>query len=152
MRCAVVPADGWHVLKLGDNLRAHDALEITSLGVTVRRALWASYRGSLYAKTLFVDGEIGAMAGLGGEALGNEGTPWLLTTAAVEAVPIAFYKLAQAEIAHMLDMRPKLSNFVASHHTRSLRLLKGLGFTLEPERPFGPASALFRRFSLERGA
>lgn len=149
-RCVIVPSGIEDVYRLASSLRPEDRAEITGLALEPRAIVRASFRGAIMRRTAFVDGEIAAMWGLGGPMLGDEGTPWLLTTAAVERVPVIFIKVARAQVAEMLTHRAYLSNYVAASYRGACRLLETLGFTLEAPQPLGINAVPFRRFWMKR--
>lgn len=139
-----------HCEQLAANMRAADRAEVQAAGLSGIRALGRAFRGGMMCRTAFVDGEIAAMWGLGGTLLSDIGHPWLLTTAAVERVPIAFVKVAKRELAAMLDQRRTLRNWVAADYAQAIRFLQVLGFTLAEPAPFGPKGLLFRQFEMSR--
>lgn len=149
-RTFIRPSQIGDVYALSAHLRIADYDEVRSLGLRMPDALRTSFRNAVFRRTAFVDGEIAAMVGLGGPLLSDHGVPWLLTTPAVERVPIAFLKEGRALVAQMLALRPHLENRVLASYTRACRFLALLGFELDPPTPFGPHGALFRRFSLSR--
>jgi hypothetical protein len=87
-------------------------------------------------KTAFVGDDIAAMWGLcvafgpGVSPLGDLGVPWLLTSAAIERVPVSFIKVARAELALMRANRRRLESYVAADYVQVVQLLRLLGFTV----------------------
>lgn len=113
--------------------------------------LRASFRGSLMPpRAAAIDGEVAAMWGLGGDILSDTGEPWLMTAPPVERAPVSFLRVARAELAAMLAIKPRLENYVAADYRKAVRLLEKLGFALEAPQPIGPKRALFRKFWIER--
>ena len=149
-RAFFVPAKIEHVKLISDRLRVLDLEEMWAQGLGPHTVLRRSLRGSLWARTYFIDGEAGAIMGLGGTAIGDLGAPWLLTTALVERIPVTFVKQAKLIVAEMLQQKPRLENHVLASYRGACRLLQILGFTLDEAKPYGPNSILFRRFSLTR--
>lgn len=148
----IVDATAEHVRLLGTRLRVEDQIEVTSAGLTPKQAVWRSWRHALIRRTAFIGDEIAAMWGVNGTVLGNTGNPWLLTTSAIEKMPLAFLKEARREVGEMLEGHPVLSNHVAASYTRAIRFLRLLGFTVDEPRPFGPLRAPFCRFHMVRGS
>ncbi len=107
-----------------------------------------TFRHSLFAGTAFVDGEIAAMWGLCADMLSDCGEPWLVTTNAVEAIPVTFVREGRRQVARMLAVKPRLENMVAARYQRAVRFLEVLGFVVDPPRPFGPRQEVFRRFHI----
>lgn len=131
---------------LAAGLREQDRLEMTCLGLDPRTVLRASYRNSILRRSYFVDGELAAVSGLGGELMADIGAPWLMTTPVVERVPVTFVKIAREAVAEMLCHRIRLENVVAASYAGACRLLEVLGFTLEAPQPLGPNGVPFRKF------
>jgi hypothetical protein len=125
-----------------------DICEILSEGITPAQALERSYRTSVWSRTLLIDGEIAAVGGCAGTLLSGIGHPWLLTTAAVERIPVGFVREGQRQIAEMLTMFPVLENCVDAKYAQACRFLGVLGFSLG--EPFRAAQGVFRRFRMER--
>ncbi len=151
MKIEVRPATIADVYALARRLRPGDRAEVEALGQDPRRALRFSFRASLYPpQACFVDGEIAAMWGMGGDILSDEGRPWLMTGMAVERIPVSFVKIAQAWIADALSIKPRLENQVLADYTKSVRLLGVLGFRLDERCPLRPGGVPFRRFHITR--
>ncbi len=143
MAHSIVPTLPSHIALLADRLRAGDAAEIEAAGITPRRALWRSWKRSVFARTAFVDGEIACVWGCAGAPLGPVGEPWLLTAPAIERAKIAFVREARAQVAEWTAVWPRLEGRVLASYARATRLLHFLGFTLEPPRAEGASNALF---------
>ncbi len=139
-----------HIQALADNLRDGDAAEIEAAGMTPRQAIWRSYRQAHWAHTGMIDGEVGAIFGVGGCPMGKIGKPWLLTAAPVERAKVAFVREGRREVAEMLAVFPELRGYVDGRYTRALRFLSVLGFSLSHEFPFGPFGVPFRVYSMRR--
>ena len=146
----VVDAAPGHILELSGRLRAEDAAEIEAAGITARRALWRSYRGSIFSRAALIDGDVAAAWGCGGNVLAGVGLPWLLTAPAVERVKIAFLRIAKAELHIMRESFPELRGHVDARYHRAIRLLEALGFDLGPPLPFGLRGAPFREYVMIR--
>lgn len=146
----IVDAERWHVGMLDKKLRAEDVAEAISLGLKTKSALWKSFRSSVLRKTAFVDGEIAAMWGMGGNLLSDEGRPWLATAAPVEKVPIAYVKIGKMAVSEMLSLRSNLRNVVPVNYPKAVRFVRMIGFSLSEPLPFGPNGDLFHIFSMRR--
>lgn len=149
-RITIVEADISHVYQLARALRAEDAGELEAAGLVPERGVRASFRSALIRRTAFVDGNLAAMFGMGGIALGDVGHPWLLTTPAIERAPVEFVREARNVVGRMLQLKPVLVNYVDARYLRACRFVALLGFVLEPPAPFGPLGAQFRRFEARR--
>ena len=145
------PAAIADVYALAERLRDGDRAEILAIGKDPRRVLRASFRSSLTPpKVAYVDNDIAAMWGLGGDILSDIGAPWLMTAPAIERIPVAFLKIAQAELAAMRARKARLENWVLADYHKAVRFLGVLGFSLDEPVPVGPKRAMFRRFWMER--
>lgn len=151
-RYEIIPAESKHIALLKERLRVNDAAEITGAGLSVQKALWRSYRGSIVAKTALVDGRVAAMWGCGGLALGKIGEPWLLTSSDVEALSLDFARETRKEVAAMLEMFPRLQGVVAADYKQACAFLRFLGFRLSEPFPYGPLGKPFRRYEMERAS
>jgi hypothetical protein len=135
---------------LAANLRDGDRLEVASFGKEPRSALRLSFRHAILRRTAIVDGEIAAMWGLGGSMLDDTGYPWLLTSPAVERVPVSFLREGRREVARMLRLRRVLVGYVAASYHQACDFLERLGFTLGPVVRLPPLNNAFREFRIER--
>lgn len=142
----IVPAAIAHVYLLAANMRAADRAEAVGLGADPKRALRLSFRQALMRRTAFVDGAIAAMWGLAGDCLSDVGYPWLVTSAAIERLPLTFVREGRRQLAAMLRLKPILENVVAADYAGAVRFLEILGFTLEEPIAMGPAGLPYRKF------
>ncbi len=146
----IIAAEIGHVYRLAKNLRDLDRREFTCAGLDPRRALRKAFRDSIIARTGFVDGEIAAMFGVGGTIMGGEGRIWLLTTPAVERVPVTFVREARRELDRLLPLFPVLHGVVQTSYHQAVAFLILLGFSLGEAFRLGPDGALFQRFFMVR--
>jgi hypothetical protein len=150
----IVPTEIAHIRELGDTLRDQDRSEILNLGFGVKKALWRAYRNSIMCKTALVADKAAAIWGLGiglragVSPLSDLGVPWLHTSAAIESVPVSFVRVAKAELAAMLKLRPRLESFVAADYAQAIKFLRILGFAVEKPEAVGLNGALYCRFHL----
>ncbi len=143
----VVPATMAHAEAI--DLRPGDAREIAAHGVTKADGLRISLERALWADAYLIDGEVGAILGIGmSSLLGGHATPWLITGRPVDRCRKAFLRLTRARIEELKRRHPVLVNWVHADYAQSLRWLRWLGFTVEAPRPLGPAGALFCRVSI----
>lgn len=135
------------ISSLANDLRDADEKEITCLGLLPHRTLWRSFKSAVWSRTVFVDGKIAAIGGVGGHVIGLTGRPWMLTGKAAERVsPIRFARIFSDHVAEMLRVFPILSNYVAADYHKSVKLLTLTGFHLSEPISIGDSGALFRRF------
>ena len=147
---SILPASRDHIRCVAGRLRADDAAEMDAYGWTQQRALWRSWRGSVFAKAAVSGDDVIAVWGVGGCPLGRVGVPWLLTTPGVETIKRAFLAEARAGVYLMLAVYPELRGRVSADYRRACRFLEHLGITLGEPFAFGPNSALFREYSMRR--
>lgn len=146
----IIPTLPQHLRELVAVLRPEDEREILTFGVSPERALWRSYRGSVMRETIYIDGEIAAIYGLGSTFMGVLGTPWLLTSPQVRKVSsLKFARIYQQKVKEMLKIYSKLNNIVDAEYTAAIRLLEIVGFKLGARESIGNKGRMFRRFDME---
>ena len=112
-----------------------DSIEIAKgLGTTPLRALWASYRKSVYCKSIFIGNEIVAIFGLAGSIFGDTGNPWLICAPAVEDYPFRTAFVYKRELQEMQKMFPVLEEYVPADNEKSIRLLTLMGFKVSKNK------------------
>lgn len=139
-----------HCAMLVAHMREADKLEMTDFGVSPQRGLWQCFKKSTIRRTGFVDGKIALMGGVSGGMMAHEGEIWMLTTPAVEIIPIAFVKEARKFATQMLAIFPTLTGNVSASYTKAIRFLEMAGFTVEEAKPLGPNNAMFHRITMTR--
>ena len=149
MRPVIVPATVSHMETLKANLRARDAEEIIGFGSTIEESFRLTWRRSLLTKTVLAGGDVVAVFGVGGCALGGTGQPWLLTTNLFERFPAYVVRQARIETAEWLQIFEKLESFVDAGYRRACGFLELVGYTLDPPQPIATGIEV-RRFWMER--
>ncbi len=145
---SIVPTVSWHIGVLKENLRPEDASEIMNFGITIKHALWQSYRHSLISRTGLIDGAIAACWGLQGIFMGKTGVPWLMTAPEVYNIsPLRFARIYQQQVLEMLKIFPRLENYVDSEYSAAIRLLEIVGFTIEEPKKRG--LGMYHKFWIE---
>lgn len=133
------------------DLRELDRLEALRLGVNTLDSLRKAYSHSLYCKTFRIDNEIAAMSGVAGNLFGDIGIPFLLTTNKVyEISPFTFSRIYIDQVRAMLELYPRLENYVDASYKGAVKLLKIAGFKLEGPLELGPKKHSFYKFSMDR--
>jgi len=130
MRYQIVECEPKHVVSISSRLRPGDLAEVRASGLSVRSALWRSYRGSHLRYAGIIDGVVGAIWGCGGTILADIGIPWLLTSLDVEKIPMAFVREGRRHVQQMLDVHPVLVNMVAKDYKQAIGFLRLLGFQI----------------------
>jgi len=138
-----------HLRELARTIRKEDKREIEAFGYTANVALWRSYKGSVICKSIFVQNELAAIFGVGGETLDDAGKIWFLTTSAAEKVsPLRFARIYQEQVLKMLKTFKRLENYVDYSYTSSIRILELVGFTVHDPEPMGEKGNLFCKYTM----
>ena len=137
---------------IAENMREADRIEVwASNRHTPLEALEISMRRS--KKSLIVYGDGIPLTALGivlRGFLSDVGIPWLLSTEQALKHRKQFLKLSPPVIEEMLDICPKLINYVHAENKLSIRWLKWLGFTIDDPTPLKTTGELFHKFHMER--
>ena len=137
----------WHISQLCGTLRYDDLAEITCFGMRPFATIKACYKTSHLRRSVFVEGQLAAMWGLAGVILSGRGEPWLLTSKAIEKIPVSFVREGREEINEMLTMCHRLEGITTEAYPRAHRFLRALGFTLSD--PFLLKGVLVRKYTME---
>lgn len=137
---------------IADTMRDADRVEVwESHRLTPHQALEYGLKLSDYAVVVEADGVPVAAFGLTKECvLTGAGVPWMLTSSKSLNYKREFLLQSPAVVAEMLNICPRLSNYVHADNRVSIRWLKWLGFTIDEPMPVGVNKALFHRFHFER--
>lgn len=140
-----------HISALKKNLRVEDANEIMRFGISIKHALWYSYKQSIVRKTALINGSVAACWGVSGVFMGNVGRPWLMTTPEVNKVSaLKFARVYQQEVYDMLNLFPKLENYVDAEYSSAIRLLDIVGFEIDVGRKISSYGNAYRKFWIEK--
>lgn len=146
----IVPATIEHVRHIAADMQPADAREQVRFGIAPGRALYRSWRESVWSRTGLVEGKPAAMWGVAGSLLGDVGTPWLLMGRETRRVPaLRIMRIYHHEVADMTRMFPLLRNWVDAEHAAAVKALTVAGFAVGDPQPRGAHGALFRPFELE---
>lgn len=141
----IIPTTAAHIAELRRTIREGDRLEIENTSGSCAKGLWRSFKQGLCNKTGLVDGCVAACWGVGGVYGGQVGEPWLLTSGEVLKVsPLTFSRIYRQEAEKMLQLFPRLENWVDSNYGSAVRLLKISGFTVDEPQKLG--NGMFSRF------
>jgi GNAT superfamily N-acetyltransferase len=138
----VRPATLADLRSIAPRLRAIEREEMALLGVKPRHALARMYRESHTARAVTLDGVPVAAFGLRGALVGTEADAWMVTTAEVDRLPVAFFKTARAELARMLEGRSRLTSTIWGRQDAAVRAMAMLGFEVGPEEGALPCRRL----------
>lgn len=114
---------------------SQDSIEVAKgLGTTPLRALWASYRKSLYCKSFFINGKIAAICGLNGSIFCDTARPWLVLTDEVKEYPLRVAFSYRRELNEMSKMFSILEEWVPDDNEASIRMLQIMGFKVSKNK------------------
>ncbi len=105
-----------------------------NFGYTPLKALWTSYRNSLYCKTGYIEGKIAAIWGISGSMLAETGRPWLIISPDVKKSPLRVAFVYRKELNNMLKLFPILEEFVPADNEPSIRMLELMGFKVSKNK------------------
>jgi hypothetical protein len=145
----IVPAKPKHFVELARTMRAKDRAEILGMGVSVPEALRLTFAESLMTRAVLVDGELAAVWGVGGAALGGVGRPWLLTGPAFARIRFFAVRKALQQVRQWLQVFHRLENHVDASYGEACRFLEVLGFRLDEPVKL-PSGMMARQFWMER--
>ncbi len=104
------------------------------MGMTPKKALWYSYRKSIFCKSAFIDGKIAAIFGISGMIFADTGQPWLILTPETQEHPFRVAFRYRKEIQKMQALFPILEEFVPEHNEKSIRMLELMGFKVSKNK------------------
>lgn len=130
-----------HIAQLAATMRAADRLELEAVGYTPVDALENALLASEVSAAALIDGEVLCLFGVVDRTptlLGpRRGEAWLLTSAAVDRHPLAFWRASKRLVRELAARWPTLINRVDARHTSALSYLARLGFRVSPAKPWG---------------
>lgn len=137
---------------IADNMRQEDVDEVwASHHSTPIKSLTKGWEISDYSMIVVVNNEPCVMIGLViRDILSGTGVPWLLGTDNALKYKRCFLTEVPAVINEMLDICPRLFNYVHVKNRTSVKWLKRIGFTFDEPIPYGCDNELFHKFHLER--
>ena len=151
MRYELVQAAPSHIVYVASNIAQEDRAETLVMGFsTPLEALRRSAQASRDTRAGIVAGHPLVIVGVAQETLTSDvGHPWMLGTREVPSHARAVMEGSREVITQYLQWYRLLYNIVDARHTRAVRWLRWLGFTIEPAQPLGPKRALFHKFWME---
>ncbi len=99
-------------------------------GIPPLKALWHNYRNSLMCKSVFIDGNLCAIFGLGGMVFSDIGTPWICMTPETKQYPMRIAFAFKRELKKMLDMFPILEDYIEETRSKEIRFMELMNFTV----------------------
>lgn len=134
------------------NMRQADVDEVwASHRHTPIEAVMDSWNVSMYSVVVMVNNTPCVIMGLlNCDLLSGTGIPWLLGTEKALKHAREFLRLSPPVIEEMLNVCPRLFNYVHVNNKVSIRWLEWLGFIIDKPVPYGSNDELFHKFHLER--
>jgi hypothetical protein len=151
----IIPAHSDHLLWMANNMSEEDREECAAMGLGPLQALQIGLEHSVTAWTALKVPEhrplcmFGVMPMEG--ILSGMGAPWFLSTPELRKYAVRFLKDCDPYLNRMLDIFPTLVEYVDARHTRGIKWLKWLGFTLTGPEPWGPFGLYFYKATLRQG-
>ena len=138
---------------IANTMRSGDIDEVwASHNATPFEALKISINASEYCVVALADDEPVAVFGLiVRDMLTGTGCPWLLGSESVKNYRRELLEYSPQVVSEMLEICPRLYNYVDVRNKPSIRWLKWLGFEFEPATPYGVEGLPFHRFYRTRG-
>lgn len=132
-----------HIREMSSAMHAETAETARKLGMEPHKALWHSYRKSLICRSIFIDGKIAAIFGIGGVMLGEVGQPFLVMTPEVDEYPMRVAFAYKRELRKMAEMFPVLEDYIDETNEKGIGMLKLMGFKISKNKiPLGDAVLL----------
>lgn len=130
----LVAADPAHIPHLAATMRPVDVVEVGAFGRSPEGALRHSLASSLWALTVFENGDPIAMLGVTPKnmMLGS-GVPWMLGSERIYRNARALVSLAPIVISEMRSTFPILENLVSVDNARAHSFLRHCGWQLSEE-------------------
>lgn len=137
---------------IAENMRTADQIEVmASHGMTPIEAVLNSQELSDYCSVATYNDRPCALFGLVvRDLLTGTGCPWLLGTNDIDLCKRDFIKHTRSGVSEMLEICPRLENYVHVENRKSVRWLKTMGFQFDNPLPLGISGELFMRFHLEK--
>ena len=127
----IVPTVPAHLRELAGHMQDSTIEMAKKLGLTPRKALWRSFKQSLFCKTAIINGKVGAIWGVAGALFSEVGQPWLVMSPDVEEYPMRVAFAYRREMREMQKMFPVLEDYVDETNHKAIRLLELMGFKLD---------------------
>ena len=132
----ILPTTIEHVRALVANLRHEDACECEKFGASPFKMIWRAYKNAKVCRSGFIGGRIVAIWGFNGSLLGFNGNVWLMSSNVADEIPFVFASIYRQEMRKMLKEYRTLEVFCDAAYTKSIRMMKIVGFK---QREFKPA-------------
>lgn len=141
-----------HLRRILPILRQGDRDELAATGLNPKHHVFALWRNSSISRVALVDGEVAAVWGCIAPMASASADMWLLTSPAVEKMPLAFFRETRREVAEVLTVHPVLRTQVGADYKEAIRFFRMLGFSVGPKKLYWNTMLPYREMVLERGA
>ncbi|MDW4578486.1 MULTISPECIES: hypothetical protein [Enterobacteriaceae] len=148
----LLPATEDHIQLILPNVRPADIDELYAVSLmSTEDAIRVGIRTATMAWSGFANGELVTIFGVSpASMIGGNGIPWLVSTHLVEKYQKTFLRGSRHALQAMLDVYPRLENYVDERNYTAKAWLHWLGFHLEAPAPYGALGLNFHRFHMER--
>ncbi|MGC9966390.1 MAG: hypothetical protein ABSE08_13390 [Syntrophobacteraceae bacterium] len=148
----IVPALMEHAAHIASQMRRADREEVAACGKGPLAAISDCLITAAAAWTGLVDDEPVCMFGVSPSInfLNGVGIPWLLGTDKIRENALAFLRRNKTYVGLMLDIFPRLINFVDVRNHLGILWLVWLGFRIDNSRTVDVGGFPFYRFEMER--
>lgn len=145
----VTPTHG-HVLDLASTMAQEDRLEVwDAFHWEPREALEQSLARSADPKAWIIDGSVKCIFGVYKTSpISVVAVPWFLASHDLPKYARRFLRCSKWVVEDWKRQYPRMENYVDARHTRSIRWIEWLGFTLYPPINFGIEQKPFHPFDM----
>jgi len=119
-----------HIRDMVSVMHEQTAETAYKMGFSPHRLLWRSWKASIIAKSVFIDGKIGAIFGISGTLYGEVGMPWLILSDEVNDYPFRVAFAYRRELEKFQQMFPILEDYVSQDDTKAIRMLELMKFKI----------------------
>lgn len=148
-RLELRPARASDARDLAADLRPLDRAEVEALTGDVDKALERAVAETPDCLAVVRYGKLAALFGtMPLSLLGDTGGIWMLGTTQMAALGRSLGIISHRYVVEASRTYPLLMNYVDARNAPSIRLIRWLGFEVQPARPYGVARLPFHRFEL----
>ncbi|WP_313021301.1 hypothetical protein [Atlantibacter hermannii] len=148
----LLSANEEHIQLILPNVRQADIDELYAVSLmSTEDAIRIGILTATMAWSGFANGELVTMFGVSpASMIGGNGIPWLVSTHLVEKYQKTFLRRSRYALQAMLEVYPRLENYVDERNHVAKAWLHWLGFHLEEPAPYGALGLNFHRFHMEK--
>ena len=117
------------------NLRPDDARECEKFGASPFKMIWRAYKSAKVCRSGFIGDRIVAIWGFNGSLLGFNGNVWLMSSNVADEIPFVFASIYRQEMRKMLKEYRTLEVFCDVAYTKSIKMMKIVGFKERESKP-----------------